>query len=608
MSVSLPLLTFIARHRLDGVTPFADLPVAPLDREWEWNAMKAQAVLGDPDDPDWERFRRAHLWVDTDAIRERGEPTRGDFKFPIAEMIGERLTAVWRAMAAARGRLGQSEISAADKIGIAKHIDRYVRKINEALPEDETPKELSEDQETEVEITEEVEVVLSPEGDFPPGHRTGEGDLDRDSFDKPRMDAGDFVHRYDRGEFLPSPVLRADGSLLISGIAARPGVLVYQNNDGTVTRELVLASELRRTDSLATLGRAPVTLEHPDQEVSPTNVQQFGVGDVDGDITIVEGGFVTVKMAVRRADAISAINAGKQELSPGYRVRIELTSGEHPVFGRFDAIQRDRQYNHLAVVDSARGGPSVRLRTDSAAYQVRDSSTPPEPTMKLLAQLLAALGVTKSDSDDADITKAIAAVDKFKADAAGAKAAVEKAKADADTKVATAEQAKADADAKVVEAEKAKTDAEVERDTEKGKADALQAKVDTAEAAEVARADAETRKDLDATRESFKLDAVKDEDNATLQRRLAEHVATDLGIEIKTDASPDYLASMIATGAAGIKKRVDARDPYRGLAQDDPDKAKRQDGAGDDNRPKSTNDIYKKHADAALATGRGGDK
>jgi transcriptional regulator with XRE-family HTH domain len=217
-----------------------------------------------------------------------------------------------------------------------------------------------------------------------------------------------WVQRYDRAGPLMSPTLRADGSLLMTGRAARPGVLIYRNRDGTTRRELVLAEDLHRPAALGTLGRAPVTLEHPVQdglpvEVTPHNVQEFGVGDVDGEVHVEQDGFVTVRLAVRRHDAIDAINAGKHELSPGYKVRVEETAGIHPQHGPFDAIQRDRRYNHLAVVDRARGGASVRLRTDGAAYQVRqDSSSPQEGSVNpLLLALLPLLGITtRFDSEE----------------------------------------------------------------------------------------------------------------------------------------------------------------------------------------------------------------
>lgn len=374
-----------------------------------------------------------------------------------------------------------------------------------------------------------------------------------------------YVQRYDRGELL-QPTVRDDGTLLVAGRAARPGILTYRTADGGTRRELVEAEDLHKADSLGTLGRAAVTLEHPDEEVTPDNVGDFGVGDVDGEVFVEEDGFVTVRMAVRRRDAIDAIRAGKQELSPGYRVRIEETSGVHPVFGRYDAIQRDRRYNHLAIVDRARGGASVRLRTDGAAYEV--DAPPPEVKMNpLLIALLATLGVPRTDSEDADLTVAKTKLDGI----LSAKVDLSDLQTQMDTLQANF-------------------------DTMKGERDALQTKVDQFNAKVKADADAEERKTLDGFRESLKLDSVGDEDNDTLRRRIALH----FDAETPEDASAEYLNGAIRIGMRATQKRSDA---WVGLRLADPQPPEKRDDA---DAPKSPTQIQNEQADAAFKAGRGG--
>ena len=77
----------------------------------------------------------------------------------------------------------------------------------------------------------------------------------------------------------------SDGVLLADGIVAREGVLTYQLADGRTRRELVTADAL--TSMARTLGRAAVTREHPPEFVSPDNVQQYGVGDTDGQPKVI---------------------------------------------------------------------------------------------------------------------------------------------------------------------------------------------------------------------------------------------------------------------------------------------------------------------------------
>lgn len=503
------LSRFLLAFRSDGVTPFADLPRAPLERPWEFSTDKASAILG-PEGADFERLRRGHLWVNTDAVRDRGKPDPADFMFPIAEMVDGKLTAVWAGLDAARADVAAADIPPESKARIALHIDRYVRKINAALPKGEKPKALSGDEEEENEDLSHTEEERRKR--------------------KKDAEEGVWVQRYDRGSPLLSPKVRADGTLLMTGRTARPGVLEYQNADGSITRELVLAENLHRPDALATLARSPVTLEHPPEEVTPDNVGQFGVGDVDGEVHVEADGFVTVRIAVRRRDAIDAILAGKQELSEGYRVRVEARSGVHADHGPFDAVQGPRLNNHLAIVDRARAGPSVRLRTDGAAYQVIAPVEGGSSVNPLIFAMLQLLDVPKADAEDP--VKLAAA--KLRLDAA-LKATID-----------------------VGALQETITTLQTQVDTLTGERDGFKVQVDEFTAAAAAKVDAAEREGLDKFRESLKLDSIDKEDNAALLRRMAVHLLGD--DKITADTSDGYIQGVV--GSAMAQTKTDAINPW----------------------------------------------
>lgn len=379
-----------------------------------------------------------------------------------------------------------------------------------------------------------------------------------------RTDSADtWEHRVDRGELL-APVELPNGTLLVEGYAAREGILEYRRADGSIRRELVTTEVLR--NSLGTLGRAPVTLEHPHADrypdgVTPQNVRDLGVGDTDGTVQLEAGGFVKVQLAVRRDDAIEAVRAGKQELSPGYAVKLG-PGGTHPVYGRYDAEQLARTYNHLAIVDRARGGAEVRLRADSAvATTVIRSDAPPVPASthsgagrpqesrvnpKFL-RLLTLLGVTsRVDSDDGAIEAACAALDQRK-DAADRAATEHKAALDAMT---------AQLDAMTARADKAEANLQAMRD------------------ADAARADAAARAELEVTAKAMGLKPEQHADTKALRRAVA---AAHLGTEIKADASDDYvralcdLAKARADGGSRSNGREAGRDAWQPARRSDDD-------------------------------------
>jgi hypothetical protein len=353
--------------------------------------------------------------------------------------------------------------------------------------------------------------------------------------------AGEWVTRVDRGELLaskPGP----GGSLLVTGFAAREGVLVYRDANGRETRELVPMETLK--DSAPGLARATVTLEHPREDVSPANVAQLGVGDVGSRVTLHDDGYVEVQLAIRRQDALDAVRAGKVELSPGYRVRIDPTPGVHPVHGRYDAIQVERDYNHLAIVDFARGGETVRLRADGVATTVITQGSAPATTNQgqrarggtvdpLIAQMLARLGITQRADDDQSGLRLIDAEIARRGDASNGAATAHKAALDA---------------------------AHAERDAAKARADAAEAKVKALEDAEKARADKADRERLDGIATALGLDPKAHADAKALRKAIAEK---HLGGPLRADATDAYVDVLVDLAAQGREQRGDGRDAGR---------------------------------------------
>lgn len=209
--------------------------------------------------------------------------------------------------------------------------------------------------------------------------------------------------------------------MFVEGYATRAGIFEYVNEDGTTRRELRPPEEVGRQDSLATLGFKPVALLHPEEEgedgleavdVTPDNWERYAAGTVSPDVTYTEGGYVKVSTVVGRKDAIDAIESGEAvELSCGYTADVIEEAGEHPIWGRYDAIQRDIQYNHLAIVPIGRAGSTVRLRTDAACGRPVKGDTMPTPANKTQQP---AKPASRKDESDEEILN----IDPMKFDAA----------------------------------------------------------------------------------------------------------------------------------------------------------------------------------------------
>lgn len=194
------------------------------------------------------------------------------------------------------------------------------------------------------------------------------------------------VERWDRGE-VRSAYTTSEGFLFVEGTATRCGVFEYRQPDGTVIRELRDDADVLSPESLATLGRKPTTLLHPEVNgkrvlVTPQNWSTFATGAV-GEKISAAGGYVDVTLTVNRADALAAIRDGMHELSCGYECDLDRTPGVHPIYGAYDQRQKNIEYNHVAVVPKGRAGDEARLHFD-AAEQI---TTPPQHKERAMAKI-----------------------------------------------------------------------------------------------------------------------------------------------------------------------------------------------------------------------------
>lgn len=157
------------------------------------------------------------------------------------------------------------------------------------------------------------------------------------------------------------------GGLRLDAYPTRVGVLVYQNPDGTVTRELRHPDEVFKPESLATLQHAPLTDLHPSGRVDASNYVALMRGHVTNEVAPADDKIhVSASVLVQDADMISKIDrSDRKELSCGYACDLDQTPGEYQG-ERYDAIQRGIIYNHVACLPpgGGRAGPTAALRVD----------------------------------------------------------------------------------------------------------------------------------------------------------------------------------------------------------------------------------------------------
>lgn len=172
------------------------------------------------------------------------------------------------------------------------------------------------------------------------------------------------VQRYD-SITLDRTYFTEEGYLVDHPIVTSVGIFEYLNKDGSIRRELRLPEEVFSEKSLSTYKGKPVIVTHDAGYVDKENVSEESIG------TMLSAGYkdgdnVRAEIIIHDTDALK--NKGLRELSLGYNLRLDETSGEYNG-EHYDAIQRDIEINHLALVEKARAGEQARLNIDGKSHK-----------------------------------------------------------------------------------------------------------------------------------------------------------------------------------------------------------------------------------------------
>ncbi len=194
------------------------------------------------------------------------------------------------------------------------------------------------------------------------------------------------------------------GYLMVWGTVVSAGQrLEYNKSDGAPRDgwiEYVPESTVFNSDAMATLENAPITLNHPPENLNTDNTSRFQVGSV---VKLKrDGKMLRALHQITDQRALDAIDSGVFELSPGYTAMIDETAGESEG-GRHDAVQESRVYNHHSIVPEARAGSENALdKLDSTLWTARmDGLAISKPTQNRKTDQMA--DETKDEKQDYEL-------------------------------------------------------------------------------------------------------------------------------------------------------------------------------------------------------------
>jgi hypothetical protein len=170
----------------------------------------------------------------------------------------------------------------------------------------------------------------------------------------------------------------AAGVLVVPASVSRTGLQEYRKADGTKLVEYRPPQEVFAPAALESLRGAVVTVGHTDDQ-TPKGVGLVSDRDAtrttrDGEDFVETYLLVTDQQVAARAEAKELV-----EISLGYSADLDMTPGVLPDGRKYDAVQRNLQIHHAALlpVGQARAGKEARIRLDGHEELCSDSQQPP---------------------------------------------------------------------------------------------------------------------------------------------------------------------------------------------------------------------------------------
>ncbi|EPJ0400929.1 DUF2213 domain-containing protein [Providencia rettgeri] len=128
-----------------------------------------------------------------------------------------------------------------------------------------------------------------------------------------------------------------------------------------IYRVLRPPEELASDETINSFKLTPFIIEHEMLGKYATPAEKKGIQGVIGENVYFDPPYLRANIKIFSDVALSNIDSGKIDLSPGYRSKYEFTSGIYEG-QHYDVIQRHLRGNHLALVDEGRTGPDVAVQ------------------------------------------------------------------------------------------------------------------------------------------------------------------------------------------------------------------------------------------------------
>ena len=165
-----------------------------------------------------------------------------------------------------------------------------------------------------------------------------------------------------------------EGFLICKNVSiARTGLMEYQNEGQIegVTSDIVqighIETELSKTETLASFEGKSITIDHPEEMLSPENIKDYTVGHIQNVRYCTTSQTLVADLVIILNEAISLVKGGLREVSCGYWADVVPNDDGSGYLSNVVG-------NHLALVNAGRCGGKCSIQ-DSIKTNEREKMT-----------------------------------------------------------------------------------------------------------------------------------------------------------------------------------------------------------------------------------------
>ncbi|UOT58035.1 hypothetical protein PP651_gp44 [Aeromonas phage ZPAH14] len=176
----------------------------------------------------------------------------------------------------------------------------------------------------------------------------------------------DVVRLADRSYELPSQrKFKDSGAMIAPATIARTGIMEYSAGQlgklfadlppTQMVKVMTREEDLFCADSLESYRSAPITIGHPEEDVTVENAAELQHGNLDG-VPLRDGEQLAGMLVLNTEKAVGLVEAGVDQLSSGHDAKLIRLNDEDAARLGYHAYKTNIRCNHIAIVPKGRAG------------------------------------------------------------------------------------------------------------------------------------------------------------------------------------------------------------------------------------------------------------